>query len=46
MIKILSAEWQALYSHPLYYLETFVDKERFAGTSYKAANWMGALPIC
>jgi len=40
MIKILSAEWQALYSHPLYYLETFVDKERFAGTSYKAANWI------
>ncbi len=40
MIKILSADWQAVYSHPLYYLETFVDKERFAGTSYKAANWI------
>ena len=40
MIKVLTADWQAVYSHPLYYLETFVDKERFAGTSYKAANWI------
>lgn len=40
MAKILAADWQAIYSHPLYYLETFVDKERFAGTCYKAANWI------
>jgi len=39
MARILSADWQAVYSHPLYYLETFVDKARFAGTCYKAANW-------
>lgn len=27
------------YCHPVYYLETFVDTELFAGTCYKAANW-------
>jgi Druantia protein DruA len=39
MARGLSADWQAVYSHPIYYLETFVDKQRFAGTCYKAANW-------
>lgn len=36
----LAKDWQTLYSHPVYYLETFVDKDRFAGTCYKAANWI------
>ncbi len=40
MARILSADWQAVYRHPIYYLETFVDKERFAATCYKAANWI------
>jgi len=40
MAKILAADWQAIYSHRLYYLETFVDKQRFDGTCYKAANWI------
>ena len=40
MARILSADWQAVYSHPIYFLETFVDKERFAATCYKAANWI------
>ena len=40
MAQILSADWQAVYSHRIYYLETFVDKERFAGTCYRAANWI------
>lgn len=31
--------WQRLYGHPIYYLETFVDPERFAGSCYRAANW-------
>lgn len=39
MSRILARDWQALYNHPIYYLETFVDKDRFAGTCYKAANW-------
>jgi hypothetical protein len=36
----LSADWQALYGHPIYFLETFVDPQRFAGTCYRAANWI------
>jgi len=39
MARRLSADWEALYGHPIYYLETFVDRERFAGTCYRAANW-------
>lgn len=38
--KILSQDWENLYQHPVYYLETFVDEERFRGTCYKAANWI------
>jgi len=40
MAKIVCEDWQAIYRHPIYYLETFVDKQRFAGTCYKAANWL------
>jgi hypothetical protein len=36
----LSADWQRLYGHPIYYLETFVDPQRFRGTCYRAANWI------
>jgi hypothetical protein len=39
MAKRLSADWQRLYRHPVYYEETFVDIERFKGTCYRAANW-------
>jgi hypothetical protein len=35
-----AADWQALYEHPVYLLETFIDPERFAGTCYRAANWL------
>lgn len=40
MAKVLSVDWQRLYNHPLYFLETFVDTERFKGTCYRAANWV------
>ncbi len=40
MAKIISTDWAKVYCHPVYYLETFVDKERFKGTCYKAANWI------
>jgi hypothetical protein len=40
MARILCQDWQAVYHHPIYYLETFVDTERFYGTCYKAANWV------
>ena len=39
MAKIVPADWQRLYAHPIYWLETFVDRSRFAGTCYRAANW-------
>ncbi len=38
--KILPGEWDKIYNHPVYYIETFVDKDKFAGTCYKAANWI------
>ena len=40
MARRLSADWEEAYGHPIYYLETFVDRERFAGTCYRAANWV------
>lgn len=40
MARVLSADWQRLYAHPIYYLETFVDPQRFRGTCYRAANWI------
>jgi hypothetical protein len=36
----LSLDWEHLYQHPIYFLETFVDPERFRGTCYRAANWV------
>ena len=36
----LSADWIEHYGHRLYSVETFVDKDRFAGACYKAANWI------
>jgi len=40
MASRISADWQRLYGHPIYFLETFVDPERFRGTCYRAANWV------
>lgn len=34
------ADWQAKYGHPVHALETFVDRSRFRGTCYRAANWV------
>lgn len=36
----LSADWEQLYHHPIYLLESFIDPTRFAGTCYRAANWI------
>jgi hypothetical protein len=35
----LSRDWQEKYGHPIYLLETFVQRDRFAGSCYRAANW-------
>ena len=40
MVKVLARDWEAIYAHRLYYLESFVDPQRFRGTCYRAANWL------
>ncbi len=40
MARILPGEWEQVYGHPVYFLETFVDPQRFRGTCYRAANWV------
>jgi hypothetical protein len=40
VLRRLSADWQDKYGHPIVLVETFVEHERFAGTSYKASNWI------
>jgi hypothetical protein len=39
MAKIVPRDWQQMYAHPVYWLETFIDPARFKGTCYRAANW-------
>lgn len=33
-------DWLEKYGHPVELLETFVDRDRFRGTCYRAANWL------
>lgn len=40
MAARVAADWQTVYGHPIYFLETFVDPARFRGTCYRAANWI------
>lgn len=39
VLRRVSADWRQKYGHPILLVETFVDRARFAGTSYRAANW-------
>lgn len=39
-IPMLVKDWKKQYNVDIFLLETFVDKEKFLGTSYKAANWV------
>jgi len=38
LARRVRADWQSKYGHPIYALETFVDRDRFRGTCYQAAN--------
>jgi hypothetical protein len=38
--KRVSADWESRYGHNIYCLETFVERDRFRGTCYKASNWI------
>jgi hypothetical protein len=40
MARRIASDWQEVYEHPLYFLESFVDTERFSGTCYRAAGWV------
>lgn len=37
--KRLSADWQKCYRHPIVMMESFVDRQLFRGTAYKASGW-------
>ena len=39
MARQVSSDWEALYGHPILYLESFITPSRHAGTCYRAANW-------
>jgi len=38
-LKRLSRDWEEIYGHPIWLVETFVDPRYFQGTCYKAAGW-------
>jgi Domain of unknown function (DUF4338) len=39
VLRRLSGDWQAKYGHGIALVETFVERQRFRGTVYRAANW-------
>lgn len=38
-LERLSADWQKEYGHPIVMVESFVDRQLFRGTAYKASGW-------
>jgi len=40
VLRRLSRDWQVKYGHPIALVETFVERNRFRGTAYQAANWI------
>lgn len=40
VVRRIDADWRAKYGHGIVLLETFVDRERFRGTCYRAAGWV------
>jgi hypothetical protein len=38
--RLVPEDWKRIYGHSVYMFETFVDTQRFAGTCYKADNWI------
>jgi hypothetical protein len=39
ILRRLARDWQTKYGHPICLVETFVERDRFKGTAYRAANW-------
>ena len=40
MAALVPRDWERVYGHPVYYLETFIDPQRSRGTCYRAGNWI------
>ena len=40
LARRVGADWQTHYAHRVILLETFVERERFRGSCYRAANWI------
>jgi SRSO17 transposase len=40
MTRRVKDDWYAIHGQKLFLFETFVDRERFSGTCYRAANWI------
>lgn len=40
LTRRLRDDWQTVYAHDIVLVETFVEKKRFHGTCYRAANWV------
>ena len=40
IVRRVGQDWLDKYAHPLYMLETFVDRSRYRGTCYRGANWV------
>ncbi len=40
VVRRLSEDWQNRFGHPIYLLESFVERGRFEGTCYRAAKWL------
>jgi SRSO17 transposase len=38
-VQQLQRDWPQHYGAPVWWVESFVDRQRFAGASYRAANW-------
>lgn len=39
VLRRIGTDWRGKYGHGLELVETFVQRDRFAGTCYQAANW-------
>jgi hypothetical protein len=39
VLRRVSTDWEGKYGHAVVLVETFVERDRFRGTVYQAANW-------
>jgi hypothetical protein len=46
VLRRLSGDWQNKYGHGMALAETFVERERFSGVCYRAANWIRIGSTC